>query len=178
MLQDIRFALRTLLKQRWVTALVIACLALVIAGTTAVFAILRSYILKPLPFPEPQELAMVWERDTKTAAGLNVSVPNFLDYRERATSFQDLAAVSSGSFNLTGDGPPQLLEAYLVSGNLVPMLGGRAARGRTFTEADSAPGAPPVVLLTDAFWQQRFGGREDIVGRSILIDRETQPQAR
>ncbi|REJ85841.1 MAG: hypothetical protein DWQ30_01395 [Acidobacteria bacterium] len=171
MLQDIRFALRTLLKQRWITGLVIACLALVVAGNTAVFAILQSYILRPLPFPDPDELVMIWERDTRTGAAGNVSVANYLDYRSRASSLGSLAAVASGSFNLTGDGPPELLEAYVVSPELLPMLGGTVERGRAFVDADSTPGAAPVAILTHDLWQSRFGGREDIVGSTILIDR-------
>ncbi len=172
MLRDIRFALRNLARERRITILVMVCLALVVAGNTTVFSMLRSYILKPLPYPGIERLALFTESERTTAGDQSlISVASFLDYRSRNRTLEELAASIDSPVNLTGDGPPEQWQAEWATPNLLPMVGGRAVVGRGFVGADGKPGAARVAVLTWPLWQRRFGGDPSVIGRRVLLDR-------
>ncbi|HVS14885.1 MAG TPA: ABC transporter permease [Thermoanaerobaculia bacterium] len=175
MLRDVRFALRTLSRQPLVTTVVVLCLAFAVAGNTTVFSIVRSYLLKPMPYQDVDRLAFVWatERATGDGFGRSLSVADFNELRARNRSFDQLEAASVTTRNLTGEGgPPEQLLAPQVTPGLIGMLGYAAVLGRGFVEGDGAPGAPKVVLIAHRFWERRFGSDPSAVGRTLLLDRE------
>ncbi|MEM6704078.1 MAG: ABC transporter permease [Acidobacteriota bacterium] len=173
MLQDIRFALRSLLHQKLVTLMVVSCLALVVAGNTSVFSVVRSYLLKPLPYSDVEQLAFTWET-RKAIAGAQgaVSSRTLEEFRKSQRSFEQLEATRTGFANLTGDGRPEQLQVEEATPGLLPMVGAKAAVGRVFTADEALPGQADVVVLTHRLWEDRFGARPDIVGQTIELDRQ------
>ena len=172
MLQDVRFALRALMQQRMVTLLVVSCLALVVAGNTSVFSVVRSYLIKPLPYSDVERLTFVWETRKAVGSGLGaVSPRTFDEFREGSQSFEQLEGVSSGFVNLTGDGRPEQLHVDYATPGLLPMIGATIHVGRGFEERDAEPGQAQVALLTHRLWTDRFGGRSDIIGETVQLDR-------
>jgi putative ABC transport system permease protein len=172
--QDLRYAGRMQLKNPGFTIVAVIALALGIGANTAIFSVVNSVLLRPLPYEDPDRLVMVWEdatkhgypRDTPTAA-------NFVDWRNQNTVFEGMAAIADESFNLTGTGDPERLEGRLVSANLFPLLGVDPQIGRTFTAAEDQPGSNKVVLLSHALWQRRFGGDNSIVDKPINLNGES-----
>jgi putative ABC transport system permease protein len=171
--QDLRYAVRMQLKNPGFTLVAVIALALGIGANTAIFSVVNSVLLRPLPYKDPERLVMVWEdaskfgypRDTPAAA-------NYVDWRDQNTVFEGMAAIADESFNLTGTGEPERLEGRLVSANLLAVLGVDPLIGRTFTAAEDQPGANRVALLSYALWQRRFGGDKSIVGQAITLNGE------
>lgn len=177
LVQDLRFSLRLLIRDRGLTAVVVAILALAIGTTTPSFSILNAYLLRPLPFFEAERLVHVWATDTRQGwTQGRVSVPELLDWRREARSFESLAAFNYTAETLSGADQPEEVSAGRVSANAFDVLGRRAALGRTFREGEDRPGAEDVVILSDAFWRVRYdadprvvGGRLEINGRAHTI---------
>jgi putative ABC transport system permease protein len=174
MLRDIRFALRTLVRQPLVSTVIVVCLALAVAGNTTVFSVVRSYLIKPLPYRAVDRLAFVWASERAAVDGLGpLSVADFNDLRAQNRTLEQLEGGSIRTRNLTGDGgPPEQLLTPVATPGLIAMLGYAPELGRGFVEADAAPGAPKVVLLAHRFWERRFGADPAVLGRTILLDRE------
>jgi predicted permease len=172
--QDLRYAGRMQLKSPGFTIVAVIALALGIGANTAIFSVVNTVLLQPLPYRDPEQLVMVWEdaskhgypRDTPAAA-------NFVDWRDQSTVFDGMAAIADESFNLTGVGDPERLEGRRVSANLFPLMGVEPHIGRTFTSTEDQPGAPRVALLSYALWQRRFGGDQSIVGKSLNLNGES-----
>jgi predicted permease len=165
---DSRHALRVLRRHRAYTIAAVLTCALGIGLTTAIFGVVHGVLLSPLPYEDPDQLAVVWERHPARGVEENVvSVPHFEAWRERSRSFSAMAAVVPAPVTL-GDGDPERLMGADVSPEYFPLLGVFPALGRAFTpeEADGR-----FVILGDALWRRRFGGDSSIVGRAILIDR-------
>jgi putative ABC transport system permease protein len=169
LLADLKYGFRMLLSTPRVTIAALCSLALGIGGTTAIFTVVNAVILRPLPFTDPGRLVAIWETAPDNDRRW-VAPANFLDWRHDARSFTGLAAYDRYSVNLTGRERPERLRAASVSGNIWSLLGVQAELGRTFTEAQDAPGAEPAVVLTHAGWQRLFGADQTIVGRSLVID--------
>jgi putative ABC transport system permease protein len=168
--QDLRYALRALRRQPAFTFIAALTLALGIGANTAIFSVVNTVLLTPLPYREPDRLVMLWET-LKQAPMVMVSYPNFRDWRERTSSFEDLAVYNQfDQFNLTGHGEPERVRGALASGNLFTLLGVAPAVGRLFTPSDDRPGADPVAVLSDGFWRRRFAEDPNIVGTSVLLD--------
>jgi putative ABC transport system permease protein len=173
-LHDLRFALRMLLKNPGFTIVTIIALALGIGANTAIFSVVNTVLLRPLPYKDPERLVMVWEdasksghpRDTPTAA-------NFVDWRNQNQVFEGMAAITDESFNLTGVGDPERLEGMRVSATLFPLLGVEPQLGRVFTSAEDQPGSQRVVLLSYGLWQRRFGGDPSIAGKPLTLNGKT-----
>ena len=170
--QDIRFAVRSLLREPAFTAITVITLALGIGANTAIFSVINSVLITPLPYREPRRLVMLWE----TRPGSDrpfVSYPNFEDWRQRQRGFEDIAVYNPfASFTMTGRGDAERVRGMLVSGNYLQILGVRPALGRLVTPADDSPGSARVALLNNGFFQSRFGGDRSVLGRTLVLDGE------
>jgi len=171
--QDLRFGARMLLKNPGFTIVAVITLALGIGANTAVFSLINAVLLKPLPFYEPERLVMVWEEASLAGFPRQEPAPaTYVDWKARQSVFEIMAAIAFSNFRLTGDGEPQQLFAYSVTANFFPLLGIAPALGRTFSPEEERPGANKVVVLSHNFWQRRYGGDLDIIGREILLNDE------
>ena len=171
-IDDIRYALRALRKSAGFTLVAVLILALGIGANTAMFSLTSAILLRPLPFPDPDRLVVLWE--DRTAAGrLAWGMPEWEEYVEwarQSRSFDALAALVDISYNLTGDGEPERVEASGTTANLFSLLGMQPLLGRTFAPDDEGPGASPVVVISDRLWLRRFGGDPGVIGRSMILD--------
>lgn len=170
--QDLKIALRGLARSPGFTIAALFTLALGIGATSAVFSVVRSVLLRPLPYPNADRLVQLWtdHRAKGRTTPEWFQPPEFLEYQARNTTFAAMAAYSGWGPNLTGEGEPQALNGGLVSWQYFRVLGVGPVLGRDFTEADDRPEAEPVVLLSDGLWQGRFGGDRNIVGRQIQLN--------
>jgi len=171
LLQDVRFALRSLRKHRGFTAVAVATLALGIGANAAMFAVVDAVILRPLPFPEADRLVRV----TADLVGvgtedIGMSAPELYDYRDRSELFDEISGVYPIDANLTEVDEPERVEILLVSPSYFSLLGARPQLGRVFNADDNHPGIAEVVVISDALWKRRFGARPDVVGRKLKID--------
>jgi putative ABC transport system permease protein len=174
LLQDVRFAARAMLRNPGFAAVVVLVLALGIGANTAIFSVLSTTLLRPLPVASPDRLVTIRESNPEKDWDQVVAAPaNMLDWRERVDAFEDVGGhISFGGATLTGDGEPEILRSTTVTGNFFDVLGVRAALGRTFRDAETWNTEPPVVLLSDGFWARRYARDPAIIGRKILLDGE------
>ena len=171
--QDLRFGVRMLWKRPGFTAVAVLTLALGIGANTAIFSVVNAVLLKPLPFPEPGRLVMLWEDASRIGFPQNTPAPaNYVDWKTQTQSFEGMAAISYSSFNLTGFGEPQKVEGNAVTADLFPVLGVRPALGRGFTAEEEQPGSDKVVILSHGLWRETFGGEPSVVGRDIILSGE------
>jgi putative ABC transport system permease protein len=169
--QDLRYGLRTLRKHPGFTAVAVTALALGIGANTAIFSVVNTVLLRPLPYKDPERLVMVWEDDTKGGYPRDTpAVANYVDWREQNRVFDGMAAIADQSFNLTGVGDPERLDGKRVSANLFGLLGVEPLFGRGFLPEDDQPGAGRVVVLSHGLWQRRFGADPKVVGRSLDLN--------
>ena len=167
--QDLRYALRGLRKHRGFTAVAVITLALGIGANTAIFTVINTILLRPLPYEKPEQLVVLTEVISDRNAG--VSYPNFVDWRTQNTVFENVTAVRPReSFNLTGAGESERIQGRLVSANFLATLGIKPIRGRDFLAEDDQPNATPTVIITDALWQRRFGADESIIGKQLTLN--------
>ena len=170
LLQDTRFGVRLLRREPGFTATTVLTLALAIGATTTIFSVVDAVLLQPPPFPEPERLVTLWQTDPNNGNRPAEPAPaNFLDWREQATSFEQVAAIEPFSFDFSGDGAPEVFYASLVTEGFFEALGVGAAHGRTFLPEEFRPGSG-VVVLTHGFRERRFGGDAGILGRSLTLD--------
>lgn len=170
-LQDVRYALRSLLSDRAVSAIVVACLALGIGINTTLFSVVDGVLLQPLPFASPERLVRLnqtFERRNIRRGGL--SYPDLRDWKEAATSFETIGAMTARSLAIADSGEPERLPGAAISWDMFPMLGVPPALGRLFGPRDDRPGAEPVVILSDEIWQRRYQSDRSIIGRSVSVD--------
>jgi len=168
-LQDIRYSLRTLRRSPGFTTVAIVTLALGIGANTAVFTVVNAVLLRPLPYREPERLVMVWESNASRHRDKNVVNPqNYLDWRERATAFSGLSAVTWSSITFTG-GAPELVSGRAVTSDFFSVMGAAPTLGRTFTAAEALPNGPSVIVLSNGLWKRRFGGDPHIVGTTVPV---------
>jgi predicted permease len=171
LLQDLRYGVRALRTQPGFTLAAVIVIALGIGANTAIFSVVNTVLLRPLPYPQPDELVMVWESAPKLGFPHNDVAPaNFLDWRNQNKVFRHLAAFGGHSVSLTGRGEPERVEGARVSANLFPLLGVAPALGRAFTEDEDRDGAANVIVLSYGLWQRRFGGDSGIVGQSLTLN--------
>jgi len=171
-IKDIRYGVRGLLKRPGFTVIALVALALGIGANTAIFSLVNAVILRPLPFPDPDRLVWVNGSLRNISNTASVSPPDFLDYRSQNKTFEQFAASGFAALpvNFTGSGEPERLMASAVTGNYFDLFGVAPAIGRGFTLENEKPGADQVTVLSHAFWQKRFAGDTDIVGKTITLD--------
>jgi putative ABC transport system permease protein len=169
--KDVRFGVRTLRRRPGFTAVAVVTLGVGMGATTAIFSLVDSVLLKPLPFHEPDRLALVWEvRPRFNQPRIEASPLNYLDWEQQARAFKSMAAYVTTFVNLTGSGTPERLEAMQVTPNLLPTLGIEPLFGRGFVAPEGSPGQTRVAILSYGLWQRRFGGDRAIVGQTIRLD--------
>jgi len=167
LLQDLRYAGRTLRRAPAFTAVVVATLALGIGANTAIFSVVKGVLLTPLPYRDPSRLVIVWE--SKGPSTRNVVNPgNYLDWHDRATSFSGLALMTWVGLTFT-DGQAERVPGRAVTPDFFDVLGAAPALGRTFTVDESRLNAPRVIVLSDALWRRRFGADPAIVGQAVGV---------
>ena len=153
------------------TIITLVTLAAGVGGNTIVFSVLESVLLKPLPYPRPDELIGVW----LTAPGvniqnLNLAPSNYFIYREQNRSFQDIGIYNGDSVSVTGRAEPEQVDALDVTDGTLPLLGVSPVLGRLFTHQDDSPGSSDTVILSYGYWQKRFGGSASVLGQSLNVD--------
>jgi putative ABC transport system permease protein len=168
MIQDLRFSLRNLRNNPGFALIAVATLALGIGANTAIFSVVHSVLLKPLPYPQPERL-MLLDDSIHSTGHMSVSWPNFLDWRVQNRSFEGMAAIRSMTYNYTGGDQPEVIRALATSSSLFDLLGAKPFVGRFYNADEDKPGAAPVVLLSHSFWQRRFGGDPSAIGRAITL---------
>ena len=175
LMQDLRYGLRALVRKPAFTVLAVLTLALGIGAVTAIYSVVDTVLLRPLPYPEPDRLVELWEENPVKGWYKNVVAPaNYLDWREQATAFEDVAALISGfsSLSLTGaDGEPRPIKAQETTANLFDVLGVAPLVGGVFPAAADWDEEARLTILSYGLWQRSFGGDPAVVGRTVQINR-------
>ena len=169
LLDDLRYGVRGLTKNRGFALAAVLSLALGIGANTTIFTLLNAIFLRPLPVRDPAHLAAVFTTDPRIPGQLLCSYPNYQDYRDHNTVFSSLLLYSALTVNLTGRGDPQLLMGQLVSTNYFATLGVVPVVGRGFRPEEELPGATPVAVISHALWLRLFDGSPDVTRRTIEI---------
>ncbi len=168
---DVRHALRMLLKNPGFALTAIVTLALGIGANSAMFTVVNSVLLRPLPYPDSDRLVYLNPTSPATAGTLSPMSPLvFSDLRAQSDAFESMSASRSGNMNFSDGEQAERVETSRVSANTLRMLGLKPYLGRDFAEGEDAPGAAPVAMLSYSFWQSHFGGRADVIGRAIGLD--------
>jgi putative ABC transport system permease protein len=169
--KDLRFGIRLLRQDARFAALVLLTLAPAIGVTTAVFSVLNAVLLRPLPFPDADRLAMVWKNNPAQGYPIySMSAPDFLDFKDQNKVFERMAAFVPYGLTLTNQGDPEALYAVYVSPALFPLLKASAWAGRVLIDDDASPGHDHVILMGYGLWQRRFGSDWSVLGRSLTLD--------
>jgi putative ABC transport system permease protein len=171
MFQDLRYSARMLLKDRGFTAVVVLTLALGIGLNTAIFSVINAVLLRPLPYANSERLVHLEERKLgEGVGGVNLSFPNFTDWRERSQSIEEMTALSNTSLQLTGVGEPERLAASAVTSEYFAVLGISPLQGRAFLPEEQEPGKHLVAILSEGLWRRRFGADPNINGKTIGLN--------
>ena len=172
--QDVRFGVRMLLKNPGFTIIAVIALALGIGANSAIFSVVNTVLLRPLPFKEPDRLVMVWEDATKHGYPRDTPAPaNYVDWRDQNQVFEGMAAIADRSFNLTGIGEPERIDGWRVSASLFPLLGVEPQLGRSFLPEEDQAGGGRVVIMSQGLWQRRFGSDPTIIGKAVTLNGES-----
>ncbi len=171
LLITLRYSTRMLLKSPSFAIVAIITLALGIGANATIFSFVNGLLLRPIPgVQQPDRLAGIYTSDYSSGPYGSSSYPDYVDLRQQADSFSDMAAYDSASLNLTGVETPERLRCALVTSNYFQVLGVGPQLGRTLRAEDDAPGAPATVVLSHPFWKRQFGGDTSVVGRSITLN--------
>jgi predicted permease len=168
---QLRQVLRSLGRAPLFTAVALLTLAVGIGANTAIFSVINGILLKPLPYPHPEELVAVG----LAAPGINLqdvslSLSDYFIFREQSRTFQEIGLYMGYTLNVTGSGEPEHASGLLVTDGLLSVLGATPLLGRSFTQADNQPGSTDTVMLTYGYWQRKFGGDRFVVGKVITVD--------
>jgi predicted permease len=168
LVQDLRYSARMLAKSPAFTTIAVLTLALGIGGNTAIFSVVNAVLLRPLPYQNPEQLVILSEKSPQFNE-MSVAYQNYEDWRARNHSFSEMAAFRQESFNLSGSGTAEHVQARQASAGLLTMLGVHPLLGRDFLPEEDRPGAAPVVILGYGLWKTKFDGDRQIVGKSIVL---------
>ncbi|MBV8072171.1 MAG: ABC transporter permease, partial [Acidobacteriaceae bacterium] len=169
-MQDVRYALRTLRQAPLFTVTLVLTLALGLGSTTAIFSVVDAILLRPLPFSQPERLAMIWEIPPGSKKPNVVALNNFVAWKQRSRSFESMAAFFQLPMNLLGDGETEQVPGLAVTSEFFQVLGTPPLLGRVFRPAEYFRDEPKEVILTYGTWQRLFGGRMDVIGKRISIN--------
>lgn len=169
LLDDLRYAMRLLRKSPSFTLVAVLMLALGIGANTAVFSVVNGVLIRPLSYPEPERLIRIWER-TRAFEQNSVAYLNYVDWRKLNQSCEEIGALRSQDFNMTGNGVPERLKGVQLTASLLRVLRMTPVRGRTISEEEDRPGAAPVALISEGLWRQRFGSAPGILGRQLILN--------
>jgi predicted permease len=174
LIQDVRYALRGLAKARGFAVVALLSLAIGIGANTAIFSMVNTLLLRPLPYKDANRLAILWNR----SPGLGItedwfSTAQYFDIKTGHHGFEDVAIAIGGNENLTGDGEPERVGTIHVSSNLLAMLGITADKGRLFVSSEDVKGSPGTAVLSYGFWVRHFGSDPRVIGKSLTINGST-----
>src|SRR5687767_392712 len=170
LIQDLRYAIRTMRKKPGFTLIAVMTLALGIGASAAIFTVVNAGLLRGLPYKSADSLYHVWESTPqKEFAQREFSYPDYQDYQQNQV-FEGLAAYAGGGAIMSGRGEPERVFAPAASANFFTVLGVDPLLGRTFQEGEDKPGAPRVVVLTYGIWQRSFGGDQGIIGQAVTLN--------
>ncbi len=170
-MQDLKYGLRMILKNPVFSAVAITTLAIGIGANTAIYTVVEAVLLEPLPFEEPDELTLLWtHNEEQNQTKYMVSPLDFDDWRNQNNTFESMAAYwpSTGTVTEVGGDPTRIRQVFTTE-NFFQVLGASASYGRTFTP-DEGPGSTPVAILSEGFWQRRFGADPSVIGQTLTID--------
>ncbi|HNQ22630.1 MAG TPA: ABC transporter permease [Phycisphaerae bacterium] len=171
LIEDIRFGLRMLAKAPGFTAIAVVTLALGIGANTAVFSFVHGMLLRPLGYPHEDRLVcLTTANPVEGWSGANASIPDYLDWRAQNTTFEDMGIYLTSSYNLTGGEQPERVSSVGASASLLAVLGVEAEIGRAFGPDEDQSGQERVAVLSQSFWQRRFGGEPGVVGTTVTLD--------
>ncbi|HLX09317.1 MAG TPA: ABC transporter permease [Thermoanaerobaculia bacterium] len=174
LLRDLGYGLRMLRNHPGFTIVAVLTLAIGIGANTALFSVVDGVLLRPLPFPHPEQLVRLHESKPNFESG-SISYPNFRDWQQQNHSFAAIAIARGSGFSLTGMGAAEQLDADLVSSDWFSLLGVRPLLGRTFLRGEDEVGAAPVVIVSAAFWRRKLGASPAVLGRSLTLDGRAYP---
>jgi len=169
---DLRYAFRQLIKSPSFSATAIFALALGIGATTAMFAVIYAFLLRPLPFADPEKLVMLQSRSTRSGSDVGVNYLDFVDWQKQSRSFADMAFFNlrwNGNLEANG-GATETLKTTFTTANLFTLLGVEPTLGRNLTPADDAKDASKVMLISERLWKKSFGGNPAVIGQNIRLD--------
>jgi putative ABC transport system permease protein len=170
MFYTLRHALRLLVRERGFTATAVLTLALGLGFNLAIFAVIEAVMLRPLPYADAERLVILNHRDTRTGiTKAFIAMGDYLDLRQRQTAFEALTSYGDGQATVTIDGEPVRAAALLAGPGLLDLLRVDPVAGRSLQPADSIPGAPPVMMISQDLWETRFGSQPSVIGRSLTI---------
>ena len=171
LIKDVRFAGRSFLKRPGFLVIAVATLALGIGATTAMFTVVNSVLLRPLQFPEPERIVLFTGINPRQGiTQSNMSMPDIVDWQKQASSFEQIAGFISGGLFLTAGDETERVRGTGVSGDFFPLFKTNPIHGRTFQASDMQPGAEPVVVISHALWQRRFGGAANVVNSKVTLN--------
>ncbi len=173
LIQDLRFAIRSLIKRPGFTSIAVVTLALGIGANTAIFSVVNATLLRPLPFKDPERIVMAWGYIPKFAHQgdkFPTSAGNYLGLVKQTQTFDQLAAFRQWSWQLTHTGDPEQLQGVRVSANFFEALGASPLFGHTFTAEQDQEGASPVAIISHRMWQKEFGGDQSLAGQSLMLN--------
>src|SRR5215203_2945313 len=171
LLNDIRYAIRNLIKRPGFTLVAVVTLALGIGANTAIFSAINALLLKPLPFPELDRIVAIWDKlPSRGVLHNEVTVANYVDWQSQNQSFEQLALYRWWNANLTGVETPERLQGFLVTANFIDTTGMKPIMGRNFTAEENQPGKDAVAIITHSLWQRRFGADPNILNKTITIN--------
>jgi predicted permease len=170
--QDMRVGLRMLRRSPVFTVVAVLTLAVGIGANTAIFSVLRSVLLRPLPYPAPEQLVQMWadHRALGRAEPEWLTPPDFADFRNGNHTFSGMAAYTGWAPNITGSGDPEALNGLVVSGNYLSLLGASPEVGRLLAMSDDDAAAPQVVVLSHSLWTRRFGSDPSVIGKPVTLN--------
>src|SRR6202451_184467 len=164
LLQDLRYAIRMLVKSPGFTAVAVLTLALAIGANTALFSVINGVLLNPLPYPHPEQLVTLHESKPNFNTG-SISYPNFLDWQKENHTLSSMAVSRSYSFSLTNLGEAEQIQGQFVTSDFFPILGVKPVMGRSFVHSDDQIGAAPVAMISAGFWKRKRAGEGGGGGR-------------
>src|SRR5687767_69537 len=170
-MSDLKFAFRQLLRAPGFTAVAVLTLGLGIGACVAIFSVVNSVLLRPLPLPQPEQLVVIQETFPPTMPETSVASGRYMMWRYQATSFASIGALSGMSYNLTGNGEPVHLYASWVTASLLSTLGVRPVLGRNFRPEEEAMYAQETTaMISHGLWQRRFGGRREVLDETVQLN--------